>query len=101
MSNDILITEENFDQYFFDVRKHMPKKGQIMACYRSIAELVEGNEKKNLIDLLMNTDKAIAATQVMRKLFLASEDDAVKIPREITQDLLDIGYDEVLKKPYK
>ncbi|RDJ35290.1 MAG: hypothetical protein DWQ19_10775 [Crenarchaeota archaeon] len=101
-NEEIVIDENNFNQYFFDVRTHKPKKGQIMACYSAMAELVCSNEKKQMMDLLRMHDKAYAATQVMRKLLFASELDAIKVPKQILEDLKSgMSDDEVLDKPYK
>ena len=58
--NEVIINENNFEEYFFDVRKHKPKHGQVMARYAAVAEFVDGMMKKNIIDLLKK-DKAIAA----------------------------------------
>lgn len=100
--DELVITEENFDKYFFDVRKHNPQKGQIMVVYRAMAKLVKGPEKKQLIDLLCQTDKAVAASQVMKKLLFACEEDSVRVPLEIVNDLkTGFSIDKVLKKPYK
>jgi hypothetical protein len=77
--DELVIDESNFDQYFFDLRRHTPKKGQIIACYTTMAELIEGDEKGHLIDLLFKKDKALPATQVMRKLFCADEKDSLRV----------------------
>ena len=98
---EIEITDENFSEYFRDVRQHKPNQDEVMACFRASAELVEGNEKRNLMDLLMNTDKAVAASQVMRKLFNSTEEDSLRIPAEVCKDLLEVGYNATLAKPYK
>jgi hypothetical protein len=99
---EIVIDENNFDQYFFDVRLHKPQTGQIMACYSAIGEFVRSNEKKQLIDLLKMPGKAMAATQIMRKLFNASELDSIRIPRQIAEDLKGgMAEDLILDKPYK
>ncbi len=99
---EIVIDESNFDQYFFDVRLHKPKPGQIMACYSAIGEFVRSNEKQQLIDLLKMPGKAVAASQVMRKIFCASELDSVRVPRQIAEDLSNgMSNELVLDKPYK
>jgi hypothetical protein len=97
-----VITEENFSQYFFDARNHKPEKGQVLACYSAAAEFAEGLEKRNLVELLARTNKAEAATAVMRKLHQAHPKDAVTVPRQIVEDLMSgMTEDEVVKKPYK
>lgn len=95
------ITEQNFSEFFFDVRTCKPKKGQVIACFTAMAELVNSIEKTNLVELIKNTDKMEAATQVMRKLFHASELDAIRVAKEIAEDLLrNMTVEEILKKPY-
>ena len=101
-SEELIIDESNFDQYFFDVRKHKPQRGQILAKYTAMATLEKCNEKENLIDLLTKTDKVVPATQVMRKLLFASEEDSVKLLKEMAKDYLETKDREyVLNKPYK
>lgn len=95
------INDENFHEYFRDVRTAKPERGDVIARFRATAELVDGNEKQNIMDLLMKTDKAVAASQVMRKLFNACERDSYRVPKEMCQDLLEIGYNKTLEKPYK
>lgn len=99
--NEVIIDEKNFEEYFFDVRKHSPKRGQVMARYAAVAEFIDGMMKKNIIDLLKK-DKAIAATQVLRKLGCATEKDSVRICKEICQDMLSGMTDEEIEaKVYK
>lgn len=82
------ITDENFNQYFFDVRQHSPKPGQIMVCYSAMADFKTGPEKRQMIDLLSKPGKGVPASQVMRKLLLACEEDSVRVPKMIIEDLL-------------
>jgi hypothetical protein len=95
------INASNFDQYFFDVRTHKPEKNQVMASYTAIAELREGRLKSDLIDLFLNKDKTEAAIQLLRKIGLAKERDAIKVCREICEDLKTMSVEEVEKKSYK
>lgn len=97
-----LITEENFDQYFFDVRKHRPKRGQVLARYAAVAEFIEGRLKKDIIDLIYDKDKPEVATRVMRKLGHATEKDSLRVCREIAADLAQgMTPAEVEQKTYK
>lgn len=97
-----IIDENNFKNYFKDVRNNAIQRGEIIAKYTSFAEFVDGNEKKQILNLIKNTDKMNATTQVMRKLLFASEIDAIKIPREMAEDLSKgMSEEEVLNKPYK
>jgi hypothetical protein len=85
--SDLEITDQNFDEYFFDVRKNSPKPGQVMVCYTATAEFVDGNLKRDITYLLAATDKVDAAVQLMRKLGWASDQDAIRICREVVEDL--------------
>ena len=96
------ITQDNFDQYFFDIRKHLPQKGQVLARYTAMADFIASNEKKNVIDLISTTDKVEAASQVMRKLHFAAEEDSYRVLQQICEDLLNgMTEQEVLEKPYR
>lgn len=102
MSDDIEITDDNFHEYFFDVRQHNPQPGQIIACFTATAEFIKGPEKKNVIDLLRDTDKMLATTQVMRKLLHASEVDSYRVPKMMASDMAaGMTPEECLEKPYK
>ena len=87
MSDEIVIDESNFTQHFRDCRMHRPERGDVMAKYTAIAEFVDGRMKQDIIDLLVNHEKAYAATQVMRKLGCATEFDAIRVCKEIAEDL--------------
>jgi hypothetical protein len=102
MSEELLIDDSNFNKYFRDCRTNRPERGDVMAKYTAVAEFVAGHMKKDLIDLLQNKEKALAATQVMRKLGCATEKDSIRVCREICEDL-DNGMTEaeVEAKPYK
>lgn len=97
------INEENFSEYFRDVRTSQMRKGDVMAQYTAVAELVDGNEKRQIISLLRDTEGKMEATaQVMRKLLFASEIDAYRVPRMMAEDMLaGMGDEEVALKPYK
>ena len=100
MTDEFVIDENNFEEYFFDVRRHKPQRGQIMARFGAYAEFIDGMMKKNIIDLLKK-DKALAAIQVMRKLGCAVERDAIRICKEVCDDLaFGMTDDEVEKKIY-
>ena len=80
--SELEIDEKNFSSYFKDVRTCSMDRGDVIAQYCASAELVDGNEKRQLISLLVNTEGKMEATaQVMRKLLFASEMDSYKIPR--------------------
>lgn len=100
---DISIDDSNFSQFFRDARTSELSKGEVLAQYRAMAELVDGNEKRQLISLLANTEGKMEATaQVMRKLLFASELDAYRVPRMMAEDMLSgMSAEEVASKPYK
>ena len=99
---EIEITEDNFEEYFFDVRRHDPERGQILARYMTKAEFVDGFMKRNVIELLSTHKNAgNTAPQVMRKLGLALEEDSIRVCREIAEDLMSgMSEDEVAEKAY-
>lgn len=98
----LVIDETNFDQYFFDAKKHTPKKGQVMARYTATAYLEDGNLKRDLISLLSKSNKAEAASRVMKVLGGATAKDSYRVPKEMAIDLaMGMSEDEVAKKPYK
>jgi hypothetical protein len=103
MNEELIIDESNFAEYFRDCRISKPERGDIMARYAAIAEFVEGQMKTDIVDLLNRCDdKVIAATQVMRKLGCATQKDAIRICKEICEDVVSgLSIEEVLKKPYK
>ena len=100
--SDLVIDESNFSEYFKDCRIHRPERGDVMAKYTAVAEFVDGAMKKDVIELLLHHDKAIAATKVLRKLGCATDKDAIKICRQIAEDLANgMTPEEVEKKPYE
>lgn len=101
-TEELIIDETNFNEYFFDVRTHSPQKGQTLACYQAIAEFVDGNLKRDIINLLINTDKVEAAQRILQKIGNTSEKDSIRIVREMCDDLLSgMTEDEVAEKPYE
>lgn len=103
METQLEINDENFKDFFRDVRNTTPNHGEVMAQYTAVAEFVDGNEKRQIISLLTSTENKMEATaQVMRKLLFASELDAYRVPRMMAEDmLLGMPIEEVAAKPYK
>ncbi len=97
------MTQAWFEENFFDVRKHKPKKGQVLAQFRAAAAFVDGWVKENVVTLLKdNMAGAESAHKVMRNMVGAVEEDAVKVLLEITEDLMaGVDVDTVLQKEYK
>jgi len=100
---ELEINEQNFADYFKDVRKGKFEKGDVIAQYSASAEFVDGGEKRQIISLLTDTENKMEATaQIMRKLLFASELDAYRIPKQMAEDLLSgMSCDDCAKKPYK
>jgi hypothetical protein len=103
IEEEIEINEENFSQYFKDVRLGKFEKGDIIAQYSASAEFIDGGEKRQVLSLLTETENKMEATaQIMRKLLFCSEVDAYKVPRLIAEDLLSgMSVEDCAKKPYK
>jgi hypothetical protein len=103
MSEELVIDENNFHQYFKDCRRNKPNKGDIMAKFTAMADFIDGQMKKDVIDLLLNKEgKTQAAIQLLRKVACATEKDSIRVCKEICQDLANgINPDEVERKPYK
>jgi dolichyl-phosphate-mannose--protein O-mannosyl transferase len=101
-NDTLVITEENFGEYFFDIRTHKPQRGQVMACYTATAEFLDGMEKRNIMAMLQGGGKVESICQVMRKLLHAHDADAIRVPRQITEDLIaGMSHDEIAKKKYR
>jgi hypothetical protein len=102
MNDEIIIDENNFSNYFRDCRMNRPERGDVIARYSAIAEFIDGQMKKDIINLLMNNEKAVAATAVMRKLGCSNEADSIRICREVAEDLASgMTPDQVEAKIYK
>ena len=101
-SNDLVIDESNFKEYFFDVRLNKPQRGQVMATYTAVVELLDGPEKRQIIEFLRFTDKALAVVSMMRKALLAKDPYTFSVPIQMAQDLLNgKSEEEVRETPYK
>lgn len=101
IEEELIIDETNFSQYFRDCRNNTPERGDVMARYTANAEFMEGQMKRDIIDLLHNKDKAFAATQVMKKLGCATQIDSVRVCKEICNDIASgMTLEEVEKKSY-
>lgn len=99
--DDLVIDESNFNKYFFDVRTSSPQKDHVMACYTAVAELISGEDKKRLINILTTPGTAAAASQFMKKVFLSLELDSIQVPIDILTDLKTNSIEYVMEKPYK
>jgi hypothetical protein len=85
-SDDLVIDDSNFESYFFDVRKHRPKPGQVMARFTAMADFVDGQMKRDVVYLLRECKGgAKGAQRVMRKLAGAVEGDSIRVLREMSR----------------
>jgi hypothetical protein len=96
-------TDDWFNANFFDIRKHKPKKGQILAQYRAVAYFVDDWVKRNVINIIKdNAVGAETAQKVMHNMCGALEEDSIRVPLEMAKDLaLGMSVDEVAKKEYR
>lgn len=98
---ELIINDDNFNDYFFDVRINRPKKGQVMAKYTAVAYFVASPQKMDIIKLL-KTDKATSAAQLMKKIHLAKEPDCFRVCREICEDINSgMSDEEIMNKEYQ
>lgn len=95
-----MITQDNFAEYFRNIRENKPQQGDIMARYTAMAELSDGHIKESLINLLFRSSSTEAAIQTMRKLAHATEKDAIRVCKEICKDLVIYLPEEVKKRVY-
>lgn len=102
MSEELVIDGSNFSSYFKDVKKTAPCRGDVMARYIAKAELIAGEEKGYLIDLLIsNPMGAEMGVQIARNAFGAQEMESVKLCKMIAIDLMEgKTKQEVMEKPY-
>ncbi|MEI8270947.1 MAG: hypothetical protein WCG45_06300 [bacterium] len=99
--SELVIDEKNFGEYFKEVNNtNRPQKGEIIARWTGMANLVEGHLKKDLLYLLETTSKAEAATQVLKKLAHATEKDSIRLCKDLCKDLCSMTKDEVEKKEH-
>jgi len=101
MTDELIIDEFNFNQYFFDIKKYGPKKGQILARYAAIGELTEKFPKGAVVDILAHNPQGYElAPKVLRN--ICHVKDALKVSIEMAGDLANgISIQEVTAKPYK
>jgi hypothetical protein len=98
---ELVIDESNFSQYFREVSKSKPQKDDIIATYRAKAKFVEGDIKKNVINLLQIDENVHSAVKVMQKLAGATYPESIKVLKEISQDYLSgMSFEEIEKKEY-
>jgi len=101
MTDELVINEQNFTEYFHDVRTNKPQAGQVMARYAATADFIDGRLKRDLMEILLHHD-ARSLPKVMRKIGCATEKDSYRLPLEIAQDFMNgMTVEEVARKPYR
>lgn len=100
--SELIIDENNFNEYFFDVRMNKPKKGQVLACYEHMAELVDGDLKRDVLNLLLyNDNAAISSPRLLQKLACASYVSSYDVVENMVKDLLEgMKNEDILEKSY-
>lgn len=99
--SEIEITEANFNEYFHDVRKSQPARGQVMARYAAVAEFVDGSLKRDLIDMLCAHENPETVMKLMKKLGCATDRDSISVPLAMARDLVSMSPEKVAEKPYR
>ncbi len=101
MSEELIINDQNFNEYFYDVRTHQPQHGQVMACYTAIADFIDGPLKRDVLNILEYHD-ALSVPKIMKKVGCAAERDSYRIPIEMVKDLLSgMPREQVAQKQYR
>jgi len=89
-------------EHFFEVKNNSPKKGQVMARYSAMAELVAGDDKLELIKIIKTSDFPLSIAQFVKQVLHSDELDSYRLPQRISEDLLSgMTEEEVMEKPYR
>ena len=100
--NELVINKDNFYEYFRDVKNNKPQRDEVIARFTAIAEFMDGQMKRDVIDLLSNNGKTEAAIRVMQNIGSATEKEAIRICKEICKDLSEgMSFQEVENKTYE
>jgi hypothetical protein len=88
---------------FFPIGTHRPVKGQVIASYAAMAEFIDGEDKRVIVEAVQRPGASVlSAVKLMRKRCHATEVDATRVLKEIIQDLqAGMSVEEVLVKPYR
>ena len=99
-----MITEDNFTEFFHKAgSNYKPLKGQVLARFCCMADLVDGEIKKSIIDYVAkNSEKHFEmAGRILTRIINCSEKDSERVLNEIKSDLSKIDIDKVYEKPYR
>lgn len=98
---EVIIDETNFNNYFKEVNKSKPDKDDVIAAYRARAYLVEGDLKKDIINLLKTNNGTDSAVKLLVKSAHCLYEDAINISKNICKDLsFGLTDEEILEKEY-
>jgi len=101
MTEEIVINDDNFHEYFFETRKNRIKPGQVLVRFVVRADFADGMAKNHIIDLILK-NKVQAAINAMRLANNAVELDSIRVVKEISADLLaGMSKKEVEEKCYR
>ena len=100
---EMIIDKSNFNDYFYPVKKYKPQKGQVLARFSAMAELIGGFPKDQIVSMLKTNPKGgNLAPQLLRNICNATEKESIRVAKEIATDLANgLSYKEVIDKPYK
>jgi hypothetical protein len=91
------------EEIFLDARKNPPRPDDVMARFRAMAELVDGQDKSIVIDFIKsNPIGADMAVKTLKNRCGALSLDATRVAMEIAEDLVSgVSEEAVKQKPYK
>lgn len=102
MQNELIVTEENFDKYFRNIRTKKRQKNDVIAVFQSSAIFQKGKLKEEIVDLLCNEFGSVA--KCVGKLFkyaYASQGEAIRLCKEIIKDFTSgVSRDDIVIKEY-
>lgn len=103
MTDEVVIDENNFQEYFRPIEDGPPREGEVLAIFRSMAELEDGEIKRDIVRLLSTVELGPKmAIQVMQKLCKADERWATRVVMHICSDLYHgMNIEDVYKKRYE
>lgn len=86
--SELVIDDSNFHEYFKDVLTNRPEKGDVMACYKAVAELRDGDLKEQIVEaLFLENIGPKKAVTLMTKLGKAPRKEAIALIKKIFMDL--------------
>lgn len=88
---------------FCDIKDRGPKPEEILARFITFAELLEGDYKETIYNLLCdNVDGANLSCKLLKEQIHASGESSISLLLEMAKDIKDgISKEEIFKKPYK